>query len=117
MGETKPKDYVKELVLRHIEEKPRRISLKLAWEPMPWEPLSLIKIGDHEYETERVVDFTSFGDGVVEAFMEAFGELRENPMSFRETIYRNGDVEIDLYPTGSAGIFDIFIRYRDSVAK
>lgn len=107
MGETKPKGFVKELVLRHIKEKPRRISLKLAWEPV-----SAIKIGDHEYETERVVDFTSFGRGVVEAFMETFGELRNVPVSFREDIYRNDEVEIDLYPTGSAGIFDIYVRYK-----
>ena len=112
MGETKPKDFVKELVLRHIKERPTRISLKLVFEPMPWEPVSAVKIGDHEYETERVIDFTSFGDGVVKAFLEAYGEMITIPVSFRETIHRNNEVEIDLYPTGSAGIFDVYIKYK-----
>jgi hypothetical protein len=39
------------------------------------------------------------------------GELKETPVSFRETVYKNDKVELNLYPTGSAGIFDIFISY------
>jgi len=111
VSEIKPRAYVKELVLRHIPERPKRISLRLMYDPMPWEPVSAIKIGEHDYESERVVDFTSFGRGVVEAFSEAYGELREIPVSFRETIYKNEKVVVDLYPTGSAGIFDIYIQY------
>jgi hypothetical protein len=34
------------------------------------------------------------------------------PISFREEIYRNNKVALDLYPTGSAGKFDILIEYK-----
>lgn len=109
--EKNPSDAVKELVSQYIQVKPRRISLKLYWN----DKRSLISLKgdglDKTTEYAWVIDFTSFAHGVVEAYREAFGELREIPISFRETVYRSDKVVINLYPTGSAGIFDIYIDY------
>jgi hypothetical protein len=107
-----PREIVKELVSKYISAKPKRISLKLYWDKKH----SLINlIGDNlnqKMEYSQTIDFTSFGRGVVEAYKEVYGELKEIPVSFRETVYRNEKVVLDLYPTGSAGIFDIFIDYK-----
>jgi len=107
-----PKEIVKELVSRYIPAKPTRISLNLKWE----DRRSLINLkGDNLDQTAEyfdAIDFTSFANGVVEAYKEAYGELKEVPVSFRETVYRSDKVVLDLYPTGSAGIFDIFIEYK-----
>jgi dGTP triphosphohydrolase len=108
----KSKEIVRELVSQYIQAKPRRISLKLYWE----DKSSTIRInGDNLNQTiehPQTIDFTSFAHGVLEAYKEAYGELEVVPISFREEIYRNDKVSLDLYPTGSAGIFDIFIEYK-----
>lgn len=107
-----PTEIIKKLISRYIPEKPRRISLKLNWN----DKRSLINLkGDNLDQTAEyfhAIDFTSFANGVLEAYREAYGELKEIPVSFRETVYKNDKLSIDLYPTGSAGIFDIFIEYR-----
>lgn len=106
------KKIVKELISRYISAKPKKISLKLHWN----DKRSLIHIRgdglDETAEYSRAFYFTSFAHGVLEAYREAYGELEVVPISFREEIYRNENVSIDLYPTGSAGIFDIFINYK-----
>jgi hypothetical protein len=111
--ERDPKEIVKKLVSRYIPAKPKRISLKLYWN----EKRSLINLKgenlDQTVEYFHSIDFTSFANGVLEAYREAYGELREIPVSFRETVYNNDKLSIDLYPTGSAGIFDIFIDYKE----
>jgi hypothetical protein len=111
--EQDPTEIVKKLVSRYIPAKPRRISLKLYWNDKG----SLINLkGDNLDQTAeyfQAIDFTSFADGVIEAYREAYGELKEIPISFRETVYKNDKLSIDLYPTGSAGIFDIFIDYKE----
>jgi len=110
--EKHPREIVKKLISRYIPAKPRKISLKLDWD----DKRSLINIkGDGLDQTAEyfdTIDFTSFANGVIEAYKEAYGELKEIPVSFRETVYRSDKVVIDLYPTGSAGIFDIFIEYK-----
>ena len=63
-------------------------------------------------EHPQTIDFTSFAHGVLEAYKEAYGELEVVPISFREEIYKNDKVALDLYPTGSAGIFDIYVEYK-----
>jgi len=107
------KETVKELVSQYIREKPRKISLKLYWE----NNRSSISInGDNLNQTiehPQTIDFSSFAHGVLEAYKEAYGELEVSSTSFREEIYKNDKVSIDLYPTGSAGIFDIFIEYKE----
>jgi hemoglobin-like flavoprotein len=109
----KPREIVKEIVTRYIQAKPRRISLKLYWE----DKRSSISVrGENLNETiehPQTIDFTSFAEGVLEAYKEAYGELEVVPISFREEIYRNDKVSLDLYPTGSEGIFDIFVEYKD----
>ena len=109
--EKDPTEIVKKLVSRYIPAKPRRISLKLYWN----DKRSLINVrGDNLDQTAEyfhVIDFSSFANGVLEAYRETYGELKEIPVSFRETVYKNDKLSIDLYPTGSAGIFDIFIDY------
>jgi len=110
--EKKPREVVKELISQYIQTKPKRISLKLYWD----DKRSTINInGDNInqiIEHPQTIDFTSFARGVVEAYKEAYGELEVVPISFREEIYRNDKVALDLYPTGSAGIFDIFVEYN-----
>jgi hypothetical protein len=49
---------------------------------------------------------------VIEAYEEAYGKLEVVPVSFREEIYENDKVALDVYPTGSLGIFDISIEYK-----
>jgi len=111
--EEKPKDIVSKLVSKYIEEKPNRITLKLAWDNKN----SIVNIkGDNlneAVEYSGLIDFTSFTNGVVEAYRQTYGKLEEIPVSFRETTYKNDEVSIGLYPTGSAGIFDIFIKYKN----
>jgi len=113
----KPREIIKELVSRYIKAEPRRISLKLYWD----DKRSTISInGDNLNQTiehPQTIDFTSFAHGVLEAYREVYGELEVVPISFREEIYKNDRVSIDLYPTGSAGIFDIFIEYKQSLRK
>jgi hypothetical protein len=110
--ERKPREIVKEIVSQYIQAKPRRISLKLYLE----DKRSSISInGDNLNQTieySQTIDFTSFAHGVLEAYKEAYGDLEVVPISFREEIYRNDKVSLDLYLTGSAGIFDIFINYN-----
>jgi len=109
------REIVKELVSQYISSKPRKISLKLYWD----DKRSTVSInGDNLNQTiehPQTIDFTSFAHGVLEAYREAYGNLEVVPISFREEIYRNDKVSIDLYPTGSAGTFDIFIKYRNVV--
>jgi hypothetical protein len=111
--EENPKEIVRELVSKYIQEKPSRITLKLGWNSKK----STINIkGDKNLnevvEYSGIIDFTSFADGVMEAYKETYGELEVIPISFREEIYRNDKVALDLYPTGSAGVFDIFVEYK-----
>ena len=111
-ADRKPVEIVKELVSKYIEDKPRRITLKLDWK----DDRSLISFrGDSLNETvgyDQCIDFNSFANGVLKAYREAYGELNVTPISFREEIYKNDKVSLNLYPTGSAGIFDIFIEYK-----
>jgi hypothetical protein len=108
----KTKDIVKELISKYVKAKPNRISLKLDWEYNR----SIISIQSkslkESIEYKQTIDFTSFAHGVVEAFRDEYGELQVVPISFREELYKNEKVALDLYPTGSAGIFDIFVEYR-----
>jgi hypothetical protein len=106
------KDVVKEFVSKYVKAKPTMISLELNWEGKR----SVISIrGEHlkeSVEYSQTIDFTSFAHGVIEAFKEAYGELHVIPISFREEVYENENVALDLYPTGSLGVFDIYIRYK-----
>lgn len=106
------KELVKELVSKYVKARPNRISLKLDWE----DKRSVISIHgqglNESIEHPQTIDFTSFAHGVVEAYKEAYGELEVVPISFREEVYENDKVALDLYPTGSAGVFDIYIKYN-----
>lgn len=113
----KLKEIVSELISKYIKEKPSRITLKLDWKDK--RSITSIKGNsiDQTIEYPQAINFTSFAHGVIEAYKEAYGELEVIPVSFREEIYRNERVSLDLYPTGSAGIFDIFIKYKQSGSK
>jgi hypothetical protein len=106
------KNVVKELVSKYVKAKPNRISLRLDWE----DKRSVISIyGENlkeSVEYSQTIDFTSFAHGVIEAFREVYGELKVVPISFREEVYENKNVALDLYPTGSVGVFDIYIEYK-----
>jgi len=107
-----PRETVKELISRYIQGRPTRISLKLYSD----DKRSTISItGDsleRTIEYPETIDFTSFAHGVLEAYKEKCGEFEVVPVSFREEIYDNDKVSLDLYPTGTAGIFDIFVKYK-----
>lgn len=107
------REVVEKLISKYIKERPRRISLKLYW----GEEKSEISISgekiDQVFEFSQNIGFTSFAYGVLEAYRKFYGELKVIPISFREEIYENEKVSLDLYPTGSAGIFDIFIEYKE----
>ena len=113
----KPKEIVSKLISKYIKDEPSRITLKLDWK----DRRSIISIKgdnlDQTFEYLQTIDFTSFARGVIDAYRKAYGELEVVPISFREEIYRNDKVSLDLYPTGSAGIFDIFIEYKRSNSK
>ena len=108
-----PKEIVKELVSKYIKAKPRRIRLKMNYSDGNSSISIKGKDLDETIEYHSTIDFTSFANGVLEAYREAYGELRIIPISFREEIYKNDKVSLDLYPTGSAGIFDVFIEYEE----
>jgi hypothetical protein len=108
----KSKEIVSKLVSKYVREKPSRITLKLDWND---KKSSIIFEGENLnqlVECPRAIDFTSFAQGVLDAYRKEYGELEVVPISFREEIYENEKVSLDLYPTGSAGIFDIFIKYK-----
>jgi len=109
-----PKEIVRELVSRYIKAKPTRIRLKLNYSNDNSSISIKGKDLDETADYHKAIDFTSFANGVLEAFREVYGELKAVPISFREEIYENDKVCLDLYPTGSAGIFDIFVEYKDS---
>ncbi|MEM2294400.1 MAG: hypothetical protein QXQ69_03335 [Candidatus Aenigmatarchaeota archaeon] len=111
------KNFVKDFVSKFVKARPNRISLKLDWE----KDLSVISIYISELKLEseqpKTIDFTSFAKGVIEAYEETYGKLEVVPISFREEIYRNEKVSLDLYPTGSLGVFDIFIKYNEKPTR
>jgi hypothetical protein len=111
--EKKPKEIVKEIVSKYIKSKPSRITLRLDWK----NKRSSINIKadnlDENAEYSQPIDFTSFAHGVIESYKETYGELKVVPVSFREEIYKNDKVSLDPYPTGSAGIFDVFVEYKE----
>jgi hypothetical protein len=104
----KLRELVKEIVLQYIGEKPTKISLRLLWS----EGKSLITIDEKTVEIPEIVDFTSFGYGVVDAYREVFGDLEVIPVDLRSDIYQNNRVTLELYPTGSMGVFDIYVEYH-----
>jgi|GEM_PF-1863657 hypothetical protein len=114
------KEIVKNLVYMFARARPNKISLELDLE----KELSVISIYINELKLVSIqskrIDFTSFAMGVIEAYEKVYGKLEVVPVSFREEIYKNDKVSLDLYPTGSEGIFDIFINYnvkRDQDSK
>jgi hypothetical protein len=100
---------VKDIVSKYIDQNPKRITLYL------YDDKSLIEFSGSNFnekiELDNTVSFTGFAHGVLAAYKDRYGELRNIPVSFREEIYKNDKVSLHLYPTGSAGIFDIFVDY------
>jgi len=102
------RELVKKIVLQYINLKPTRISLRLLWDKIS----SLITIDEKTVEVEEIISFNSFADGVIDAFREVYGELELIPVDLRTDIYRNSKITIELCPTGSLGVFDIYIQYH-----
>jgi hypothetical protein len=111
----KSKEIVSKLVSKYAKERPSRITLRLEDKKsnigLEGENLNQL------VECPQVIDFTSFAQGVLDAYRGEYGELKVVPQNFREEIYENGKVSLDLYPTGSAGVFDIFIEYKRKTGK
>jgi len=106
-------EIIREVVLKYIKEKPALIRLKVDLNSQTSEITLKGQNLDKKFEYSESIDFNSFAHGVIEAYREIYGDLEVIPISFREEIYENDKVSLDLYPTGSAGIFDIFIEYKD----
>ena len=91
-------ELVKDLIARYIDRKPGKISLKLSWN----DDRSEIRISgnglDERVEYPLTISFTSFAQGVIEAYEEVYGKQRIVPVSLREEIYENDKVSLDLYP-------------------
>ena len=111
--EKSPEDIVREFVSMYIARRPRTISLKLDWN----EKRSYVSLkGEGLNETSEYsesISFSAFARGVLQAYRDAYGELDIAPVSLREDVYRNDNVSLDLYPTGGAGVFDIFVDYKN----
>ena len=109
----KVEEVVKDLITQYIDRKPRMVSLKLSWH----DDLSEITISGENLEKKVkypfTIPFTSFAQGVIEAYEEVYGKLRVIPVSFREEIYENEKVSLDLYPTGGAGVFEVWVTYKE----
>jgi hypothetical protein len=109
------KEYVKRFLMQYIKSRPIRISLKLEWDNKK-SRINLIGNGlNQTIVYPDTISFTSFAYGVIEAYEEVYGKLKVVPISFREEIYKNDKVSLNLYPAGSVGIFDIYIKYREEI--
>jgi len=53
------------------------------------------------------ISFAGFAQGVIEAYEEVYGKLMVLARSFREEIYENEKVSLNLYPIGGTGIFEV----------
>ena len=108
----KPQDIVEGIVSQYIDKRPRKIALKLSWN----DKTSAISFnGDnlnHTIEIAQTIDFTSFARGILDTYQKVYGEMEVFPTSFREEIYKNDKVALDLYPSGSSGRFDILVNYK-----
>ena len=103
---------VKELIARYMGRKPKTISLKLSWDDRSEIRISGYGLNER-VEYPLTISFTSFAQGVIEAYEEVYGKLRVVPISLREEIYENDKVSLDLYPSGGAGVFEVFVTYKD----
>ena len=106
-------DELKTLLAEAIKHKPTRVSLKIVvgknWE----DSKSVVAVNDAEVPFNKPISFTQFGEAVKEAFREAYGDLKVVPISFREELLVNDQVMLRYVPTGSMGIFDIYVVYKD----
>ena len=52
---------------------------------------------------------------MIEAYEEVYGKLWVVSVSFREEVevYENEKVSLDLYPTGGAGVFEVWVTYKE----
>jgi hypothetical protein len=106
------RELVKEIVLRYVEKKPRRITLTLKLNEERSVIIIESELGEEIIEIDRIIDFTNFAHGVIDAFEEVYGELKVIPISLREDVYENDRLTLTLYPTGSIGVFDIYVEYH-----
>jgi hypothetical protein len=107
-----PEDIVEHFVKDAIQKKPYKISLQLDWNNKK----SVLEFDGLDYHSSTAypltIDFSSFARGLLNAYKKAYGQLYLASTSFREEVYKNDKVAIELYLTGSAGIFDVYIEYE-----
>jgi len=101
-----PREMVRDIVSKYISEKPSRITLRLFW----GEDRSIITVNGDWLNAPGRCPSPPFAYGVVDTYREAYGEIKVIPVSFREEIYENDRVSLLLCPTGSAGIFGIYVK-------
>jgi len=108
------KEIVKEIIKEYISEKPSKIVLIVNWESGYSDIIFHINGEKVQRRIYERISFTSFGLAVKEAYEEAYGNLETIPISFREEEYKNQKVKLHFYPTGSAGVFDIYVNYAET---
>lgn len=109
---------LRKLLEKVVTQKPTRISLRIesgeSWDTSTSE-VETARFGEPSVKTlfKRPISFTEFGEAVKEAFANAYGELKIVPISLREELLVNDTVMLRYTPTGSRGIFDIYITYKE----
>lgn len=111
-GEKSSFEIVEELILKYIDEKPTKITLRLDMGRKESEIEIRGKKTKRSFKYPKEISFTSFAEGVLSAYRKVYGKLEVTGAGFREEIYKNDKVSLDLYPTGSVGIFEIFVEYE-----
>ena len=111
-GEKSSFEIVEELILKYIDEKPTKITLKLDTGRKESEIEIRSEKTKRSFKYPKEISFTSFAEGVLSAYRKVYGRLEVTGAGFREEIYKNDKVSLDLYPTGSVGIFEIFVEYE-----
>lgn len=104
---------LKSLLEEAIKHKPTRISLRIvagkSWE----DSTAIVDVAGQKNHFKKPISFTEFGKAVEEVFQKAYGELKVVPISFREELLVNDHVMLRYVPTGSMGIFDIYVVYKE----
>lgn len=109
---------LQELLEKAIKQKPTRISLRIksgeGLETSTSE-VEIARLGENGVKTpfKTPISFTEFGEAVKEAFANAYGELKIVPISLREELLVNDNVMLRYTPTGSMGIFNIYVTHKE----
>jgi len=92
--------------------RPRVITLRLRYPTKHSIVTFASDTGEITLTFDKPIGFTPFVKAIKSALEGAFGELILKYSTFREEWYDNQALEIHIFPTGSLGILEIFLRWR-----